>query len=485
MHDALISLLQTCLGDRMSVTVCGGEPAHFATLLERMLALAENQYSLVLLSEAVPFSVPHPAVSLRRDGEMDATSFARAACRQDPDTLAIDHRALEAYPFLLQAKMTGHRLILHSLADAEAAHATFLSQVPAEISSHAGELHRNDLYLQLDGRGQVHEVWQAVPQLTRLGYLDGQAWREEQDITTWASSPAAPIEPTPVPLPSDWQSPSRPLLDELKEKLGPYRRTAWGPIFGPQGQSKFGGRPALATGESWPCCGECGARMLLLLEVDLSVSPLPLQKELGGEGRFQLFYCVASDCSVDEAWEPFQRNSLARVLRGLCQPATGDLVEGDRYPETLIASWAPLEEGPSWEERERLCPESRDWNGGWSEAIAEMQRSPERRDELWRVYESYFTEFGITLEQIPELASYLGTATGDKLLGWPWWSQAPSYPSCPDCGQPMRMLVQINNDGGGSAQPAQGSTFGQVFAGDGNGHVFHCHGHLTFAWACG
>lgn len=49
----------------------------------------------------------------------------------------------------------------------------------------------------------------------------------------------------------------------------------------------------------------------------------------------------------------------------------------------------------------------------------------------------------------------------------------------------MKPVLQINNDGHQGGEPGRGSFFGQLFAGDGNGHVYHYHGHLTFAWACG
>ena len=150
-----------------------------------------------------------------------------------------------------------------------------------------------------------------------------------------------------------------------------------------------------------------------------------------------------------------------------------------------FTGWESFDEGPAWEERRDLWPEENEVMGDWSWAILEMSRHPERADSLSRRFQHYFEHFQVTPQEVPELASMLGTATGDKLLGWPWWSQAPFYPTCPECARPMRMVFQLNNDGGGGEEPGWSSSLGQVFAADGNGHVFHCHGHLTFAWACG
>ena len=102
-------------------------------------------------------------------------------------------------------------------------------------------------------------------------------------------------------------------------------------------------------------------------------------------------------------------------------------------------------------------------------------------------YSEYLDYFGLTPQDLAEAAGFFFTACGDKLLGWPKWSQGGEVPVCPDCGKPMEMLLQINNDGHVGGGPAGGSHFGQLFAGDGNGHVWRCpdHEHMTFSWACG
>jgi hypothetical protein len=109
----------------------------------------------------------------------------------------------------------------------------------------------------------------------------------------------------------------------------------------------------------------------------------------------------------------------------------------------------------------------------------------EKRREQFRAWMEYYRIRPD--DDLRALLHSLSTGTGDKVLGWPLWTQGVEYPPCPQCGQPMRMVLQINNDGHTSGEPGYQSFFGQLFAGDGNGHVFQCRTHtgvMTFAWAC-
>ena len=53
-----------------------------------------------------------------------------------------------------------------------------------------------------------------------------------------------------------------------------------------------------------------------------------------------------------------------------------------------------------------------------------------------------------------------GTASGrqnlNRLGGEPSWLQPPEYPACPDCGQLMRALAQLDWDG---LDDAEGMTY--------------------------
>ena len=66
-------------------------------------------------------------------------------------------------------------------------------------------------------------------------------------------------------------------------------------------------------------------------------------------------------------------------------------------------------------------------------------------------------------------------ATGDKIGGWPAWVQTPSYPSCPECHQPMRYVMQLESDG----------LSGHIFGDRGKAHLFQCADHaegVAFSW---
>lgn len=88
----------------------------------------------------------------------------------------------------------------------------------------------------------------------------------------------------------------------------------------------------------------------------------------------------------------------------------------------------------------------------------------------------------------------LGVFDGQRMGGLrfrldpPRWSQGVEYPPCRQCGKTMEMVLQVNNDGNSDSRPGFNSCFGQLFAGDGNGHVCRCPDHhevMTFNWACG
>ncbi len=489
MHEILTSLLQASFQGFASLTVCGGDAAAYAATLEKLLALLPGQHSIVLLDQEVPFTAPHDGVFVHRDSEMSGDLFARAASRQDPDSVVLDLRAGQAADILLSIKTTGHRVITHVDLSAAEAHAAARACIAAQLPGLEAELLARDLYLQLDQVGQPKALWQAglEGQLLRLARRDGEDWREENPLLGLQATRTIPVEEPALEVPADWLPRSRSFLEEVRQSLSSHRREAWGPVPGTQGSAgRYGGIPRLSPGENWPRCGDCHARLQLVLEIALAQAPAALQRELGEEGLFQLFYCIAPSCSAPQPWQPFSANSLVRVLQGeTVEPGPEDRLLDTPYDEIPLAGWTPFWEGPAWEERQALQPETAAWELGCLDAVVKLALYPEAFDSHWRLYEKLFAYFEIAPEQIAELSSYLGTATGDKLLGWPWWSQAPSYPPCPECSEPMRMVVQINNDGGGPGRPGYGSMLGQVFAADGNGHVFSCHGHLAFAWACG
>jgi hypothetical protein len=222
----------------------------------------------------------------------------------------------------------------------------------------------------------------------------------------------------------------------------------------------------------------------LVVQFELAATPLPFQELLGDQGYLQLFYCISSGCGCPAAWEPQAGNRLLRWLREdhLVEAKPPDLAEAGSWGAAAIEGWVEQPDAPGWEERQALWPGVGELYGSWLDELPRVVEEPERLAEFQRIFPGYLEHFRLQPDELAEVAAYFAHYGGDKLMGWPAWSQAVDYPSCADCGQLMTMAVQINNDGGGPE-----SFFGQLFAADGNGHIFACpvHKQLAFAWACG
>ena len=98
----------------------------------------------------------------------------------------------------------------------------------------------------------------------------------------------------------------------------------------------------------------------------------------------------------------------------------------DPFPAARITGWEPIDDYPHWDER----------------------------------------DLGIETEDDPNASRAILTASGDKLLGWPFWVQAPAYPRCSSCRSDMTPLFQVDHIGH--------LPFG--FGDAGCGHVFVCPG---------
>jgi uncharacterized protein YwqG len=252
---------------------------------------------------------------------------------------------------------------------------------------------------------------------------------------------------------------------EIVSLLQPWRdrqqRPAWRPIV-VEGEpvtpsSKFGGLPWLAPGEAWPTCGDCGNPLSFFLQLDLADLPSALEQRFG-TGVLQLFYCT--EC--DGGWEPFAASQLVRVVDpdapGLAADPPGDL---EVFPVQSIISWEEFTDLPA----------------------------PTEHDTLGLLYDYDFEhntvrvncpEFGVSTEGSSDdnIAEAIALATpGDKLAGWPAWIQGVEYPSCPECEQQMRLVIQLDSD----------DHLPYMFGDVGTGHITQCPEHLevvAFGWAC-
>ena len=461
-----------------SMAVCGGsEPERLEILAFLLEELGERDHVLGIGPESLGgrTCVAVPA------GE-SADRALRAALRQDPDCLAVDDRALDSAPLVWTAMTTGHRVLV-ALGPRPAAEglADFVRRAGGEAGQEyvvASMLGGAFAVVELGGPRAA--LWQ--PARGEDGALALEPLGEIPEPAPWIP-PAEDF--SELELPEDWPERSEPVLSSLRARLGPLRRRAWAPVLGEgSGTSRFGGRPVLAAGEPWPRCGSCAARMALVVQLDLATVPDEVQARLGSQGWFQFFYCASDDCSVAEAWAPFSDNSLSRVLSAGVPSEEERLLER----EAAIVEWVPLEDYPHGEELRGLPADERRARE-LRRDFEEILRDTERGRNLARRWRQYLERFGLQdAADLAEVARLGRTWSGDKLLGWPSWSQGVETPSCRRCGAPMQLLLQVNNDGHEGGEPGERSFFGQLFAADGNGHVFGCPTHpdeQTFAWACG
>jgi uncharacterized protein YwqG len=222
----------------------------------------------------------------------------------------------------------------------------------------------------------------------------------------------------------------------LSNKLQGLNRKAWKPWVenGDSSiiESKFSGTPWLAVGEAWPACQFCNQPMPLFLQLNLDSLPRELNG-IFGTGLMQLFYCTSCD-----DFEPFTGCHLVRIV----QPASsvGSVISTpiqDPFPAKKILGWKEMEEEfPDYRECERI---------------------------------------GIVIEE--EEKEYLNPELGDKLGGWPHWIQDIEYPSCRICGNPMRLVFQLDSN----------DNLPFMFGDSGCGHITQCSEHkeeLAFGWAC-
>lgn len=228
----------------------------------------------------------------------------------------------------------------------------------------------------------------------------------------------------------------------------PYKRKAWKPIVenkdGSLTASKFAGVPYLEKDEEYPLCQNCGKPLPLFVQLNLDELPEAIQSEFGG-GLLQMFYCTSEEplCEVDcEAFFPFAKSVLVRIIQAKNDASSDNIsLPENAFPPKLITGWEELEDYPNAEEGESL--------------------GIHLEDDEWDAFYD---------EGLPH--------AGDKLAGYPAWVQGVEYPSCPLCGETMRLLFQIDSE----------DNLPYMFGDVGCGHITQCKNHkyqLAFGWACG
>lgn len=236
--------------------------------------------------------------------------------------------------------------------------------------------------------------------------------------------------------------------EALEPILAPYQRTTWIPEVSEQASSpvdsKFAGIPALLNGEAWPSCPHCQQPLQLFLQLNAK-DLLPEVDHNLDNGILQLFYCTneATDCEVaNEAYFPFADSTLVRIIQTegaeITSPTHSPVPQA--FPEKTIIGWFTKTDYPNTDELATLGCELSD-------------------EEAKALYDKNYPQ------------------AGDKLLGWPYWIQGLEYPTCPECGETMQFLFQIDSE----------DNLPFMFGDAGCAHLTQCKNHphiLAFAWAC-
>ncbi len=208
--------------------------------------------------------------------------------------------------------------------------------------------------------------------------------------------------------------------------------------------SRFGGRPYAEAGESWPICGTCARPLSFICQIhmsDCTHRPIP------GIGLFTFFYCW--ECFPQEDGGELAGQWLVRCYTDpqhrkatlIEPPQPGEPVQTTPCAITMQATRSL----PDWDGIAVWCPEAADLSA---------QANP---DESWQPYLS-------TAEQLVGEADY-----ASMVGGYPHWVQSDATPTCPRCGQRMKLLAQIDSE------RAAGITWGD----SGLVYLFVCPNHLS------
>ncbi|MCI5192749.1 MAG: DUF1963 domain-containing protein [Candidatus Electrothrix sp. AU1_5] len=241
------------------------------------------------------------------------------------------------------------------------------------------------------------------------------------------------------------------LQEKLLKKISNFARSTFVPITedmdGEYDSSKFSGIPWLSQNEEWPICPNCHKPLNFFMQLNLK--DLPTMSHLAqlhdSEGLVQLFYCTNEDphCESEcEAFLPFSNSVVVRLVDiagKKPQKIEESPVVGAFSPKRIV----------TWE-KEKDYPD--------------YQELAENNVELTEDEEDVYCELELTV-------------FGDKLSGWPAWVQGVEYPNCPECGETMQILFQIDSE----------DHLPYMFGDVGCGHITVCPRHphqLAFGWAC-
>lgn len=205
-------------------------------------------------------------------------------------------------------------------------------------------------------------------------------------------------------------------LPQSLPQLAAHRKTAWKPVTDDH------------TPPTTPQpleCPQCQSPMDLFLHLNSTHLPADLPPDFHRhQGVLQVWYCTACD-----DWEPFSKSHILRLLPDVLP----DDEQTSRIGNQAITGWEAVDDYPN----------------------------PEEASDL-----------GCELSEDPSYPQ-----TGDKLGGWPYWVQGVEYPQCPECGETMELVFQLDSE----------DHLDHMFGDTGCAHVTRCKNHphqLALGWAC-
>ncbi len=270
-------------------------------------------------------------------------------------------------------------------------------------------------------------------------------------------------------------------LGKLAERIEALHRPVYLPVMrevqdgDPNGMSGRPGLTFIPEGTKWPEAK--GQTLRQVAQLDVASLPEEAAALLGGKGLFQFFVGAEYD-DRNEAW-------LARVVDPAGPGSWQAGPEGSDAPRLVVTGW----------ERRVEAPHCQDLTEGPTSVLG--RRIPETMLEALdflgpdtygqpRLPQDKVVEAARENGADPALAERVAAATehhdGNKLLGWPTWSQGPEWQG--GARKPMRFLFQF-----ALGEPVNGMGLAtDVLASDGHAQVFVSDdGKLRFgfAWACG
>lgn len=222
--------------------------------------------------------------------------------------------------------------------------------------------------------------------------------------------------------------------------------------------SWFGGSPLLLSATQWPSCRQCGKPMRFFLQLDLSELPEKFHTPTR-TGLLQLFYCSNDDGGCN-TWKPFSGTHAIWI-----ESSDGEAIHCDGvtpFNKTVITGWKEIPDTPHPGEH-KACGITYDYD--FDKGVVNVKcNNPEM------AFDGLPIDSGVA-------ESISVAADGDKLGGWPNWVQGVEYPNCPECGNQMELVLQVDSE----------DNLPYRFGDAGCAHLTQCRRHpnmLAFGWAC-